>query len=80
MAESEQILWAYVKLEKLAEITSAWIDSRVHGPFYPLDQCLLEHTADPLMATPDLKLIPDPQAIKKICPPIRLSHRTCHGS
>ena len=28
MAESEQISWAYVKLENIAEIFSAWIDSR----------------------------------------------------
>ena len=27
MAESEQISWAYVKLENIAEIFSAWIDS-----------------------------------------------------
>ena len=27
MAESEQISWAYVKLENEAEIFSAWIDS-----------------------------------------------------
>ena len=27
MAESEQILWAYVKLENIAEIFSAWMDN-----------------------------------------------------
>ena len=27
MAESEQIWWIYVKLENIAEIYSAWIDS-----------------------------------------------------
>ena len=28
MAESEQISWAYVKLENIAEIFSAWMDSK----------------------------------------------------
>ena len=31
MAESEQISWAYVKLENEAEIFSAWIDSNVNA-------------------------------------------------
>ena len=30
MAESEQISWAYVKLENIAEIFSAWIDSTLN--------------------------------------------------
>ena len=30
MAESGQISWAYVKLENIAEIYSAWIDSKIH--------------------------------------------------
>ena len=38
MAESEQISWAYVKLENEAEIFSAWIDSKypfkITVPFY----------------------------------------------
>ena len=29
MAESEQIWWIYVKIENVAEISSAWIDFRI---------------------------------------------------
>ena len=32
MAESEQIWWTYVKLENIAEIYSAWIDSNEKYP------------------------------------------------